>query len=341
MVDWCGERANSSKPGQQPCVLDSRRLQQPLPQRHLAEISAAIPGLALATLLAAVCTFAAASGERWLFATPASPVSPVLVAIVVGALLGNVLRWPTALAPGLRFAATGVLRTGIALIGLRLALLSLGALSLRAAPIVVGCLAVAALVIPRLCRWLGVSSESALLLTVGTAICGCTAVLAVAPIVRASAAQTGYALATVMLLGLCGVLAYPFLAHALFAQAPIAAGFFLGTAIHDTSQVVGGGLLYAQQFHSPPALAAATVAKLLRNLSLAIVVPALAWRAARGQDSLPPAAATPATCPGSCSGSSPAPRCGPPAMRWRPATFHGALAGNQAWRGPRTRPTGA
>jgi uncharacterized integral membrane protein (TIGR00698 family) len=159
--------------------------------------------------------------------------------------------------------------------------MSLGALSLRAAPIVVGCLLVAALVIPRLCRQLGVSNESSLLLTVGTAICGCTAVLAVAPIIRASAAQTGYAVATVMLLGLCGVVFYPFLAHALFAQIPMAAGFFLGTAIHDTSQVVGAGLLYAQQFHNPPALAAATVAKLLRNLSVAVVVPALAWRAAR------------------------------------------------------------
>jgi uncharacterized integral membrane protein (TIGR00698 family) len=119
-----------------------------------------------------------------------------------------------------------------------------------------------------------------ILLTVGTAICGCTAVLAIAPILRATAAQTGYAVATVMLLGLCGVIAYPFLAHLLFANQPLAAGIFLGTSIGDTSQVVGAGLVYAQQFHSPPALAAATVAKLLRNLSLA-VVPALAWRESR------------------------------------------------------------
>jgi uncharacterized integral membrane protein (TIGR00698 family) len=268
-------------------VLDSRRLQQSIPHSRLAMSAAAIPGLALAVLLAAGCTWAASSVGRLLFATPTSPVSPVLVAIVAGALLGNSLRWPAALAPGLRFAATAVLRAGIALIGLRLALVSLGALSLRAAPIVVGCLLVAGLTIPRLCRALGVSRESSLLLTVGTAICGCTAVVAIAPIIRASAAQTGYAVATVMLLGLCGVVAYPFLAHHLFAATPVAAGFFLGTAIHDTSQVVGAGLVYSQQFHSPLALAAATVAKLLRNLSLAVVVPALAWRAARGADAGP------------------------------------------------------
>ncbi len=250
-------------------------------RRGPGALLACLPGLALAGLVAFACTWAAASGGRALFSTTTSPISPVLAAIVTGALLGAYLRWPAALLPGLRCATTSVLRIGIGLIGLRLALLSLGMLSVRAAPVVVGCLLVAGLAIPRICRWFGVNRESAILLTVGTAICGCTAVLAIAPILRATAAQTGYAVATVMLLGLCGVVAYPFLAHFLFAQQPIAAGIFLGTAIHDTSQVVGAGLVYAQQFHSPQALAAATVAKLLRNLSLAAVVPALAWREAR------------------------------------------------------------
>jgi uncharacterized integral membrane protein (TIGR00698 family) len=234
---------------------------------------ACLPGLAVAMLVALASTWAAASVGRVLFST------------ATGAILGTYVRWPAALVPGLNCATTSVLRVGIALIGLRLALISLGAISVRAAPVVVGCLLVAGLLIPRICRWFGVGRESAILLTVGTAICGCTAVLAIAPIVRATAAQTGYAVATVMLLGLCGVVAYPFLAHSIFAGTPLAAGIFLGTAIHDTSQVVGAGLVYAQQFHSPQALAAATVAKLLRNLSLAVVVPALAWRAARERHS--------------------------------------------------------
>lgn len=262
-------------------MLDSARLRDPNRKNPIATLAGGLPGLAFAIALAAGCTWIAAHAGRALFSMATSPVSPILVAIIVGVLLGQFRHWPAALAPGLRFAANGVLRMGIALIGLRLALVSLGALSLHAAPIVVGCLLFAALVIPRVCRWLGVNAESATLLTVGTAICGCTAVLAVAPVIRASAAQTGYAVATVMLLGLCGVVVYPFLAHYLFASAPVSAGIFLGTAIHDTSQVVGAGLVYAQQFQSPMALTAATVAKLMRNLSLAVVVPVLAWRAAR------------------------------------------------------------
>jgi len=247
----------------------------------LGPVIACLPGLALSVMVAIACTWAAVSGGRALFATESSPISPVLAAIVIGALLGNCVRWPAIVSPGLQCANTLVLRIGISLIGLRLALISLGTISIRAAPVVVGCLLVAGVAIPKICRWFGVNRVSSILLTVGTAICGCTAVLAIAPILRASAAQTGYAVATVMLLGVCGVIAYPFLAHWLFAQQPLAAGIFLGTAIHDTSQVVGAGLIYSQQFHSPQALAAATVAKLLRNLSLAVVVPALAWREAR------------------------------------------------------------
>src|SRR5579862_6451286 len=181
-----------------------------------AALLACLPGLALSGLVAIACTWAAASGGRALFSMATSPVSPVLTAIVIGAILGTYVRWPAIVTPGLRCATTTVLRIGIALIGLRLALVSLGTISIRAAPVVIGCLLVAGLAIPRICRWFGVNRESSLLLTVGTAICGCTAVLAIAPIIRATAAQTGYAVATVMLLGICGVIAYPFLAHLLF-----------------------------------------------------------------------------------------------------------------------------
>ncbi len=53
---------------------------------------------------------------------------------------------------------------------------------------------------------------------------------------------------------------------------------FLGTAIHDTSQVIGAALIYSQQAGAPQALAAASVAKLLRNLSIAVLMPLAAWR---------------------------------------------------------------
>jgi len=53
-------------------------------------------------------------------------------------------------------------------------------------------------------------------------------------------------------------------------------GLFLGTAIHETSQVAAAGLIYDQQFNSPETLNVATVTKLIRNTFLVIMIPLFA-----------------------------------------------------------------
>jgi uncharacterized membrane protein YadS len=73
------------------------------------------------------------------------------------------------------------------------------------------------------------------------------------------------------------MLFYPWVAAHFLAASPVHAGIFLGTAIHDTSQVIGAALIYSQQAGAPAALAAASVAKLLRNLSIAVLIPVAAW----------------------------------------------------------------
>ena len=85
----------------------------------------------------------------------------------------------------------------------------------------------------------------------------------------------------VVLFGCIAMLLYPWVAAYFFAASPVHAGIFLGTAIHDTSQVIGcvADLFAAER--GPAALAAASVAKLLRNLSIAILIPAAAWLSRR------------------------------------------------------------
>ena len=52
---------------------------------------------------------------------------------------------------------------------------------------------------------------------------------------------------------------------------------WLGLAVHDTAQVMGAGLTYAQLFDDERAFNAAAVTKLTRNLALAAAIPALAF----------------------------------------------------------------
>jgi uncharacterized integral membrane protein (TIGR00698 family) len=122
-------------------------------------------------------------------------------------------------------------------------------------------------------RKLGLSRQLSGLIAVGTSICGCTAIVATAPLIRAKEAEVSYAIACVTLFGLVAMFAYPFIAHWFFADQPALAGLLLGTSIHETAQVAGAGLMYEAQYNSPQALDIATVTKLVRNLCMIAVIP--------------------------------------------------------------------
>jgi uncharacterized integral membrane protein (TIGR00698 family) len=170
-------------------------------------------------------------------------------------------------------------------VGLRLTLAGATAIAATAVPVALSCLAVALVAGIFIARALAVPRRLGLLLAIGTAVCGCTAVVAVSPIIRARHAETAFAVTCVVLFGCIAMLVYPWVAGHFLGGSPVHAGIFLGTAIHDTSQVIGAALIYSQQAGAPAALAAASVAKLLRNLSIAVLLPAAAWLVRRQEAS--------------------------------------------------------
>ena len=151
---------------------------------------------------------------------------------------------------------------------------------MTALPVVIASVSVALIVTIGLGRLLGVHAGIRRLLAAGTAICGCTAIIAVAPLVRAEKAEVGISIACVVLFGSIAMVAYPWLAGAVFGTDALHAGMFFGASIHDTSQVVGASLIYADQFDAPEAVAIAGFTKFLRTSGLLVLVPAAAmWMA--------------------------------------------------------------
>ncbi len=189
-----------------------------------------------------------------------SPVSGVMVAILLGIVIAQLApRRVADLAPTLRFFTTTVLRLGIVLLGTRLSLVAVSELGLKALPVVLVCIAVALIVVLLVGRAMKLPTELAMLIAVGTSICGVTAIAATAPLIRARALEVSYATGCITLFGMLALLVHPFIAHALFAGRADLAGIFLGTAVHDTAQVAGAAMLYQQQYAAPLALEAATV----------------------------------------------------------------------------------
>jgi len=109
-------------------------------------------------------------------------------------------------------------------------------------------------------RLLGTAGPVSTLVSFGTAICGGSAIAAMAPVVKARSEEVAVSLATVFTLNATALLLFPAVGRLLQLD-PAAFGLWAGLAIHDTSSVVGAASSYA-----PGALAVATTVKLTRAL---------------------------------------------------------------------------
>lgn len=208
--------------------------------------------------------------------TGGSPLSGVPVAIVLGLLLRNTLPLPASLNPGLKFATTTILRAGIVLVGIRLSVFDVLKLGIAGLPVVLAAITTGLVFVTWFNKKLGLPPRLGTLIAAGTSICGVTAIVSVAPAIEADEREVAYAVANVVAFGLFGMLTYPYLAHALLGSSETI-GLFLGTAVHDTSQVVGAALTYKQVYGDDVVLRVATVTKLTRNIFLAVVIPVLTW----------------------------------------------------------------
>jgi uncharacterized integral membrane protein (TIGR00698 family) len=208
--------------------------------------------------------------------TGSSPVSGVPVAIVLGLLLRNTLPLPASLTPGLKFATTNILRAGIVLVGIRLSVFDVLKLGLAGLPVVIAAITTGVVFVTWFNKRLGLPPRLGTLIAAGTSICGVTAIVSTAPAIDADEREVAYAVANVVAFGLIGMLVYPYLAHAVLGTSE-SIGLFLGTAVHDTSQVMGAALTYKQVYGDDVVLRVATVTKLTRNIFLAVVIPVLAW----------------------------------------------------------------
>jgi uncharacterized integral membrane protein (TIGR00698 family) len=121
------------------------------------------------------------------------------------------------------------------------------------------------------------------LIAIGTSVCGATAIVATAPVINAKKSEVAYAIANITLFGVIAMIIYPYFAEWYFENDSLKIGLFLGTSIHETSQVAAAALIYDQQFNSPETLNAATVTKLIRNTFLVILIPLFAFLYTRGQ----------------------------------------------------------
>ena len=205
-----------------------------------------------------------------------SPFSPVTIAILTGLILRHFISITKNFDLGYQFCIKYFLKWGIILLGIKLSLSEVLDFSFNSLLVVVPCIFFTIFLVLFVGSYFNIPKKIALLIAVGTSICGATAIVATAPVLKAKKEEISFAIATITLFGLFAMIFYPFLANFLFSNNSLAVGLFLGSSIHDTAQVTGASIIYDQQYTNENVIIISTVTKLIRNTAMIIVIPFLA-----------------------------------------------------------------
>ena len=212
-----------------------------------------------------------------------SPISTAMIAILLGMFFGNIFKVRDSFQKGLDFTREYILKFGIICLGIQLKPFEFLDFGKIAIPLIIVCIVSVLIVIKLLIKKFKIPTRMAYLISIGSTVCGTTAIMATAPVIKANKSEVSYAIANITLFGILSMLLYPYFANIYFNGEPLLVGLFLGTSIHETSQVAAAGLIYEQQFNSPETLNIATVTKLIRNTFLIIMIPLFALLYNRGR----------------------------------------------------------
>lgn len=237
--------------------------------KHGMTLLALIPGVLLCIAIAA-----AARLLQWV--EESTLHYPYVEALVMAILLGTLVRslWVPApqFKPGIAFAAKELLEVAVALLGLSVdapALMRAGVAFPAAIATVV---ALTLLLSFWLARALGLRRELAILISCGNAICGNSAIAAVAPVIGAEADDVAAAIAITAAMGVAVVVWLPSLVPLFGLSAP-QYGVVAGLTVYAVPQVLAATVPIGAA-----AVQMGTLVKLLRVLLLGPIVAALAYR---------------------------------------------------------------
>ena len=193
-------------------------------------------------------------------------VSPLMVAVVLGAVYANTPAFTDAFRPGVAWATRRLLRGGVVLLGLQLSIPQVLDLGPGVLLVVVVTVLLAFFGTHWIGRWLGMSRGGSLLVATGFSICGASAVAAVEGVIDSDDDEAAAAIALITIYGGIAIFVLPLLQDPL-GLAPEQFGLWAGASVHEVAQVVA-----AASAVGAGAVGPAVVVKLTRVVMLAPIV---------------------------------------------------------------------
>lgn len=226
----------------------------------MKQITTKIPGMVLS---------AAIAFPAWLL----GKIFPVIGSPVIGMLFGMLLAFwkrPTFFQEGIQYTSKKLLQYSIILLGFGMNLYQVFTVGRQTLVLMAFTLTAAFLAAYLTGKALRLDRNTKVLIGVGSAICGGSAIAAVAPVIRAEDEEVARSISTIFLFNVIAAFLFPALGHAL-GLSDYHFGLWAGTAVNDTSSVVAAGYSF-----SNAAGDLAVIVKLTRTLMIVPVTLVLA-----------------------------------------------------------------
>ena len=216
-----------------------------------------LPGIVMCTILALPAWFLG----RW-FPLVGAPVFAILLGMIIGNFHNN--RKQTA--DGIAFTSKYILQIAVVLLGFGLNLTQVLKVGAQSLPIIISTIATSLLVAFLLQKWFKLDSDTAILIGVGSSICGGSAIAATAPVIKAKDEEVAKSISVIFFFNILAALMFPTLGDLLHLSNH---GFalFAGTAVNDTSSVTATAAAW-DSIHGSNTLESATIVKLTRTLAI-------------------------------------------------------------------------
>lgn len=198
------------------------------------KIREVLPGLILSVLVAIVAK---------IMGTYLPELGGATIAILLGIVLGNVYFKQGFLAKGTKFSESRLLEYSVVLLGFTVTFQTLGKVGINGICYIILMMCTVIFTAYFVGKKLGFSEQMALMMAGGNAVCGSSAIGAIAPVIHAKEDEKGQIITLVNLQGTVMMLTLPFLGIALFGSDLLSKSALLGGTLQSVGQVVAGASL--------------------------------------------------------------------------------------------------
>ncbi len=198
-------------------------------------------------------------------------------AILIGMIIAFIPRGKS-LEGGIKFVSKKILQLAVILLGFGMNLFEIFKVGGQSLVIIVSTITVALVLGFVLCKAMKIPSKEGTLVSVGSSICGGSAIAAAAPVVDADDQEIAKSISVIFLFNVIAALVFPAIGQAIgFTDTGF--GMWAGTAVNDTSSVTAAGASWAAITGSDTALNYAVIVKMTRTLCIIPICLGLAfWR---------------------------------------------------------------